>query len=250
MKDYILKLIDSGKRLDDRKLDEFRKIQIEKEIIQKAEGSARVKIGKTDVIAGVKMELNEPYSDMPDSGILRTEAEFTPIASEDFLPGPPDEDAIELARIVDRGIRESDAIDLEKLCIKEGEKVWGVCVDIRIINHDGNLIDASALAAMAALKTTKIPKIKDDKIEREEFSGKLSLKHIPITISVGKVNSKLIIDPVIQEEKILDCLLTVSTREDGKICAMQKGENPLNVEEINKIIDFAVKKEKDLRKLI
>ena len=184
MKEYILSLIESGKRLDDRKLEEFRKIQIEKDVIKRAEGSARIKLGKTDIIAGVKMELAEPFPDIPDSGTLKTEVEFTPLASEDFLPGPPDEDAIELARIVDRGIRESDAIDLEKLCLKKGEQVWGVFVDIRVINHDGNLVDASALAAIAALKTVKIPKIKDDKIEREEFSGKLPLKHIPVTVSV------------------------------------------------------------------
>jgi len=250
MKDYILDLLEKDKRLDNRKLDEFRKIEIEKDFIQRAEGSARVRMGKTDVIAGIKLEISEPFSDMPDLGILRTEAEFTPIASEDFFPGPPDENAIELARIVDRGIRESETIDLEKLCLEKGEKVWGVCVDIRIINHDGNLMDASALAALIALTTTKIPKIKDDEILREDYSGKLPLKHKPITISVGKMGNKFIIDPSIEEEKLLDSTLSVSVREDDKICAMQKGKKPLNMEEINKIIDLVVKKSKELRNLI
>ncbi len=250
MKDYILDLLEKDKRLDNRKLDEFRKIEIEKDFIQRAEGSARVRLGKTDVIAGIKLEISEPFSDMPDLGILRTEAEFTPIASEDFFPGPPDENAIELARIVDRGIRESETIDLEKLCLEKGEKVWGVCVDIRIVNHDGNLMDASALAALVALTTTKIPKLKDDEILREDYSGKLPLKHKPITISVGKIGNKFIIDPSIEEEKLLDSILAVSVREDDKICAMQKGKKPLNMEEINKIIDLVVKKSKDLRKLI
>lgn len=250
MKEYILNLLEKNKRIDNRKLDEFRKIEIQKDFIQRAEGSARVKFGNTDVIVGVKLEINEPFPDTPDSGILRTDAEFTPIASENFFPGPPNENAIELARIVDRGIRESETIDLEKLCLEKGEKVWGVCIDIRIINHDGNLIDASALAALIALTTTKIPKIKDDEIIREEYSGKLPLKHKPITISIGKIGDKFIIDPCLQEENLLDSILTVSVREDGKICAMQKRKNSLKVEEINKIIDLAVNKSKELRKLI
>ena len=167
--EYVLKLLENGERTDGRKLDVFRDIKVETGIIKRAEGSARVKIGKTDVIVGIKTEIGEPFSDMPDMGILKTGAEFTPIASPDFESGPPREDAIELARVVDRGIRESECIDLEKLCIKEGEKAWEIFVDVHIINHDGNLIDASALAAVAALRNTKMPKLEKDKIIKDKL---------------------------------------------------------------------------------
>lgn len=251
--DYILKLLEKDERLDGRKLDEFRPIKIENGIIERAEGSARVKMGETDVIVGVKLEFGEPYPDAPDMGILRVEAEFTPIASEEFEPGPPGEDAIELARVVDRGIRESESIDLKKLCVKESEKVWVVCVDVYPINHDGNLIDASALAALAALSNTRMLKVdKEGNIIRDEFSGKLPMLHKPITVSVGKISDKLILDATKEEEKLLDCRLTVSIREDGKICAMQKSAGPtgLTEEEVNKMIDLAVEKSKEIRKLV
>ena len=70
--DYVLKLLESGERLDGRKMDQFRDIKLETGIIKRAEGSARVKIGKTDVIVGVKMDLGEPFSDIPNMGVLRT----------------------------------------------------------------------------------------------------------------------------------------------------------------------------------
>ena len=249
--DYILKLIEKDERIDGRKLDEFRKITVEKGNIKRAEGSARVKIGKTDVIAGIKMEINKPFPDMPNMGTMRTGAEFSPIASPDFETGPPGEDATELARVVDRGVRESESIDFEKLCLEEGEKAWQVFIDIHIINHDGNLIDASALAAVAALSITKIPEVEDDKIMRDKLVKKLPLLHRPITVSVGKISDKFMIDPTKEEEEFLSSKLTVAVREDGNVCAMQKsGNEPISDEDFEKMLDLAVKKTKELRKLI
>jgi len=208
-------------------------------------------MGKTDVIVGIKTEIGTPFADMPNMGVLKTEAEFTPIASPDFESGPPREDAIELARVVDRGIRESNCIDLEKLCIEGGEKAWEIFVDVHIINHDGNLIDASALAAVAALRKTKIPKLEDDKIVRDKLEKKLPLLHTPITVTVGKISDKLIIDPLKEEEEVFDSKITIAVMEDGKICAMQKsGENSLSLEDVNKMIDLAVKKSKEIRELV
>jgi exosome complex component RRP42 len=247
----VLKLLEKGERIDGRKMDEFREVKVETGVIKRAEGSARVKMGKTDVIVGVKMEIVQPFPDVPNMGMLKTEAEFTPIASPDFESGPPGEDATELARVVDRGIRESECIDLEKLCLKEGEKVWGVFVDIYIINHDGNLIDASALGAVAALRTTMIPKLENDKIVRDELVKKLPILHTPITVTVGKVLDRFIIDPVKEEEEVLDSKLTVAVTEGGKICAMQKsGEHGLTEDDVAKMIDLAVKKSEEIRKFL
>jgi len=248
---YILKLIEKNERIDGRRLDEFRPISIEKDIIEKAEGSARVKLGKTDVIAGIKMEIETPFPDTPNEGVLKTNAEFAPIAHPEFVPGPPSEDATELARVVDRGIRESKSIDLEKLCLVEGEKVWGIFIDIHIINHDGNLIDASALASLAALTTAKIPKYEDGKIVRGEYVGKLPLLHMPINITVYKILGKYVLDLNREEEDVADAWLSIAVREDGYVCSMQKGGNKgLSLKNVDDMIDLAAQKSKELRKLL
>ena len=120
----IAQSISSGKRLDGRGLTDYREIKLVTGIIESAEGSARVHLGKTDVLVGIKVGIGQPFPDLPEKGVLTVNSEFTPIASPTFRAGPPGENSIELARVVDRGIRESTAVDLEKLCIIPGEKVF------------------------------------------------------------------------------------------------------------------------------
>jgi len=251
MEEYAVELIERGKRIDSRNFDEFRKIEIKTNVAGKAEGSAMVKLGETELIAGVKMEIAKPFEDTPNEGVLVVNAEFSPLASPDFESGPPSENAIELARIVDRGIRESKAIKMDELVIEAGEKVWGIFIDIHFINHKGNLIDAAALAAITALLNTRVPKIVDEKIVRKEFERKLPVEHQPITVSVCKLGNKYILDPLLEEENVLDAKLSVAVMEDDRICALQKqGNKGLEFDEIETMLDLAMEKSKEIRKLI
>ena len=252
LREHIIKLFEAGTRLDGRKLDEYRKISLDVDVIRTAEGSARVKIGKTDVISGVKLEVMEPYPDTQDQGSIMVGAELLPLSSPNFELGPPSKDAVELARIVDRGIRESKALDLKKLCIKEGEKVWMLIIDLVTINHDGNLFDASALAAIAALKNMKFPEYKDGVINnKKKTDKKLELMDIPLSVTVSKIGDKFIVDPDSEEEKAVDARLTVASLSDGTLCALQKGgDYPLTAEDVSKMIEIAIEKGKELRKLV
>ncbi len=249
----IEQLIEKGKRLDDRGLLDTREIKIEQGVIEKAEGSARVLLGKTEVLVGVKVETGEPFPDTPNEGVMTVNAELVPLASPNFEPGPPDENSIELARVVDRGIRESHAVDTEKLCIESGKKVFVVFVDVYVLNHDGNLIDASALAAMAALLNTKMPnyEIKDGELKIKQGYTPLPMKSHPITVTLGKINNHLIVDPWLEEESVMDSRITFASNEAGNICAIQKGLSgyftPQQILEASKIaLDKAVELRKKL----
>lgn len=254
--DHTRKLLKQGKRVDGRGLEDYRKdIKIEYGVSSKnAEGSAKVKIGNTEVIAGVKMDVSAPYPDVPDKGSISVNVELLPFSSPDFEPGPPRIEAIELARaVVDRGIRESDAIEFKKLCIKKGEKAWFILIDVYSYNNDGNLADAIGLAALAALKDAKFPKYdpKTEKIDYSEKTKKLVLKELPIPVTVLKIDDNFIIDPSLEEEKVMDARLTVTTIEDGKMCALQKGgKADLTEDDIMKMVDIGIKKGKELRKLL
>lgn len=217
--------IENGKRLDQRALSDFRDFKIEQGVIEKAEGSAKIFLGKTEILVGVKIETGKPFPDTPDNGVLTVNAELVPLASAKFEPGPPGEQAIELARIVDRGIRESGAIDTAKLCIESGKKVFVAFVDIYVLNHDGNLIDAAALAAVSALINAKMPnyEIVDDKIVIKQGYTPLPMKDHPVTVTIGKINDKLIVDPGLEEEDVMDSRLSIAFTDDGNICAAQKG---------------------------
>jgi len=250
-KEHYRNLMLNGMRVDGRKPDEFRKIDVEINPIYKAEGSARVRIGETDVIAGVKIDVGTPFPDKLDEGILMVNAEFSPVASPDFEPGPPGENAIELARVIDRGIRESKTIDNKELCIKKGEKVWMVMVDVHIINHDGNLIDAAGLAAITALHNARMPEYDGEKVIYDKKVKKLPVKYKPVPVSLNKMGDHLFVDASIEEEEVAETRLTVTTKDDGNVVAIQKGgSEPLSIEEIEKAFEIAGRISKDLRKLV
>jgi len=249
----IAQLLAKGKRIDGRGLTDYREIQIETGLIERAEGSARVRLGKTEVLTGIKIEIGEPFSDVPNEGVLTVNAELVPLASPTFEPGPPDENAIELARVVDRGIRESKAIALEELCLIPGKKVFIVFVDIYVLNHDGNLIDASALAALAALMNTKVfnYEIENGEVKIKSGYKQLPIRNYPVAVTFAKINNQLVVDPWLEEENVMDARLTITFEKDGKICAIQKGGSGcFTTKQILEAVKIASEKSKELRKLV
>lgn len=220
-RDTLTALLAQGKRGDSRGMMDYRTINVQPGILQNAEGSAMASIGKSQVMAGVKFDIAKPFADRPTEGVLSTSADLLPLASHLFETGPPSDESIELARVVDRGIRSANILDLNSFFIEE-EKVLALYIDIFILDHDGNLIDASALAAMQALLSCRMPKVEEGKIIRGEFSGKLPLKGKVVTCTFGKSSDRVFIDPSLDEEKGMDCRLTLATTGQH-ICAGQKG---------------------------
>lgn len=248
---HVLKYITKGLRYDGRKMDEFRPVTIQYGVSHAAEGSARVQIGETVVVAGVKLGLEKPYPDTPAQGNLMINVELTPLSSPLFETGPPTAQGIETSRVIDRAIRESKAIDLTKLCVKEGEKAWSVMVDVVTVNDAGNLFDAAALAAIAALKDAVFPTITETGgVEYSKKTDKhLPLLQTPIEVTIIKLGEQLLADPLPEEEDALDARLTVAFNDKDMICAMQKGgETALTVDDIGAMIDLAQAKAKELRK--
>lgn len=250
VKEHINQALMKGLRLDGRKLDEFRPIVIETDVVATAEGSARITCGDTDIIVGIKMEVGKPYPDRPDSGTMMVNAELRPISNPDLESGPPSIESIEISRVIDRGIRESKAIDEKKLCITPGEKVWMVNIDLVPLNHDGNLIDIGGMAAIAALRTARFPKLVDGQADYHDHTKeKLPLSCLPIPVTVVKIGENLLIDPTYDEYEASDARLTVAILEDGSLCALQKGgKKALVAEEIDRMLDLAIATSKKLRK--
>ncbi|MCK4497653.1 exosome complex protein Rrp42 [Candidatus Bathyarchaeota archaeon] len=249
----IAQLMSKGKRIDGRGLEDYRDIKVEMGVIEKAEGSARVFLGRTEVLVGVKIEVGRPFPDTPDAGVLTVNVELVPLASPRFEPGPPKEEAIELARVVDRGIRESKVIKTEELCLIKGKKVLIVFVDVYVLNHDGNLIDASAIAALAALMNTKVAnyEVSEEEIQVKPGYNQLPIQNYPIAVTFAKINDKLVVDPGLKEEQAMDTRITITIEKEGKICAIQKaGGGLLTTDQIVEAAKLAKKKATEIRKLV
>ncbi len=249
-KNAILTLLTKGSRIDERLFDEPRVINAEVNIIPNANGSALVRLGHTKILTGVKVEIGTPFPDTPEEGNLVVNAEFLPHASPVFEPGPPDERAVELARIIDRSLRDVRAIDLSKLVIIPGKKVWNIFIDIYVIDYDGNMIDASSLATLIALMNTRIPQVSADQSTNEIIIQKDNYQPIPlsrkvVTATLAKITDEntgsrfYLADPSLEEEIISDTLITIAYSEDGLLTGIQKsGISSIPREDIPKILEL------------
>ena len=234
-KENIVENLSNNIRIDGRKVNEVRELIVEPNIIEKAEGSAKVKLGNTEVVAGVKIQVGPPFGNSPNQGILIVSAEILPISMPNVELGPPSENVIELSRVVDRGIRESKMINLDDLVLLEGKSVYTVFVDVSVLNADGNLFDAVSYAALVALSLTKFNKYKIDKegnAVQTDTVIELPVKFTPISITQIKIDDHIIVDPTF-EESLMNSRITLTADGDGNICAGQKGlAGPLSPEEI------------------
>lgn len=255
MRDHIINLLKEGKRIDGRGLEDYRDLEIKVNVIEKAEGSAWVRLGNTQVLVGIKVDMGEPFPDLPDRGVITTNVELVPLASPNFEPGPPDENAIELARVVDRGIRESGAVELDKLVIVPGKLVRVIFVDVHVLDHDGNLLDATGIGAIAALLSTRIAKVvyneETDEVEILDEHEPLPVSRIPIPVTFAKIGSTILVDPVLDEERVMDGRITITTDENARISSVQKGEGgSFKLEEVMYAVDTAIEKASQIREKV
>lgn len=222
----IFELAADGRRQDGRGMDEPRRLRIETGVVPKAEGSARVFLGDTEVVAGVKVKPDRPFPDVGDRGIFICTAEVLPLAHQDVETGPPQPPVIELARVVDRGIRESGMVDLKQLVLAPNKSVVGVFVDNSVVDVDGNLFDACSYASTAALLTAKIPKWEygeDGPVRIEGQYARAPITTVPVSVTMAKVNGQIMVDPTQDEWTAMEARVTITTNSDGNICALQKG---------------------------
>jgi exosome complex component RRP42 len=243
-RNQINELLEKGQRFDGRQFDEPRPLVIETSVIPKANGSARVRLGDTEVVTGVKIQPDRPFPDMGDKGIFICTAEILPLAHPSAETGPPQPPVIELARVVDRGIRESGMVDLSQLVLQKDKSVIGIFADNCVTDHDGNLFDACSYCSTAAILNCKIPKweMKDDVptlVEGETSDPPITT--IPVSVTMARIGEHILVDPDADEWACMDARITITTNSDGNICALQKGgSDGFTAEQIMKCSELSI----------
>ncbi|KAL3620364.1 hypothetical protein CASFOL_035276 [Castilleja foliolosa] len=229
-KKFIETALLSDLRVDGRGPFDYRNMTIQ---FGGEDGSSEVQLGQTRVMGFVTSQLVQPYRDRPNEGTLAIFTEFSPMADPAFEVGRPGEFAVELGRIVDRGLRESRAVDTESLCVVAGKWVWSVRIDLHIIDNCGNLVDAANIAALAALLTFRRPECtfggedgQEVTIHPPEVKEPLPLivHHLPIAVTFAFIGneSTVVIDPTHFEEAVMGGRLTATLNTNGDVCAIQK----------------------------
>lgn len=267
-REFLLKAIEEKKRLDGRQTYDYRSIKI---TFGSDYGCCFVDLGKTKVMAQVSCELVVPKESRPSEGIMFFNIELSPIASPGFEMGRQSELLVKLNRQLERCLRNSKCIDTESLCVVSGEKVWQIRVDVHVLNHDGNLMDAGSIAAITALCHFKRP---DIGIHGEEVTVygpeerdpiPLSIYHMPICVSFSffQQGTYLLVDPCEKEERVMDGLLMIAMNKHREICSIQSSGGimllkeqvlrcskiaSVKVSEITELINKALESDKKARK--
>lgn len=261
-KSYIKSGITQNLREDGRKNLDFRSFKAETNVIPQTNGSARVRLGKTEVLIGVKVEIGDPEPAFPDEGRAELYIEISPSVSKEFEEKRGGTEKLESALVscLKLLIHNSFALDWKKLSINSGTHCWVVYIDCLVLDSSGNVFDACSLGMKAALSTTKIPKIEkiEKKSDDDDNEGRKKPKEIEITLSenpddfewmetdafpigitVGKIGEEFVVDPSLKEEKCLDDKIFVCVNESGKICGCHTtGPAPISPQELKKMIQI------------
>ena len=245
--------LQSGVRFDGRDLLDSRDVEV---AMERGEfnSMAELQCGNSRVNCSVRGEIVAPYPDRPTDGIIQFNASLSMAAESSGLS------ANDVVRTLEKAIRESDALDMESLCIVGGKYVWLITCDVRVVDYAGNALDAAIFSAAAAIKIFRKPDVsisndtdgvatliihKSD--EREPLP--LALHHTPLAVSFavfkhtvtskdsddydGRTVSKrdnsfqgnpvmLVADPLAEEEAVMDGSIMYSLNGDNELCALQK----------------------------
>ncbi|CCH44059.1 hypothetical protein BN7_3618 [Wickerhamomyces ciferrii] len=238
-KEFLFEALKQGIRLDGRKTDQFRDVEI---TLGDEYGYVDVKLGKTRVVARISAEIVTPYEDRAFEGLFQVSTEISPMASAMFENGRQSDDELLITRTVEKAVRRSGALDLESLCIIAGSKCWSIRADVHFLDCDGGFIDASCIAVMAGLQhfrkndiTVSGEQIIVHPVE-ERAPVELSILHVPICVTFafynptnveenikGDSNNEIsVVDATLQEELSQDGTLTVTINKNREICQITK----------------------------
>lgn len=225
-REFFSKFIESGIRPDGRPVGRCRPTTVGLNVVSTADSSALVKIGSTTALAGVKLEVMPPKEDQPNQGQLVIQVEMTSLASSSHRPGRFSEEATSIQERINSAVESSSALNLEDLCIDPGRAAWCVYLDIYLLDAAGSLVDAALLAAIACLANMQLPPVTINdqgkvvsakESDSKTSQQKLQMRSMPLSVTCGTFNGKLLVDPTAEEEALLSATVNTIVDAQGKL---------------------------------
>jgi exosome complex component RRP42 len=208
-KRYIIDGAECNIRNDGRKIDEYRNLEVQLGPIAQATGSARVRLGGTDVIVAVKAEIGSPHADRPDMGSIQFTVECSPLASPSFHGRGGEQLGSEISRALERAFyvpkhatSVDSGFDLGLLKIVSGKTCWILYVDGLILGEGGE----------PELEVNDDP----------EACVRLDTSRVPLYVTVCKLGKAACIDPTTMEEESASSALQVAVDSAGNVYGVTK----------------------------
>ncbi|XP_050671091.1 exosome complex component RRP42 [Leptidea sinapis] len=236
---YIEEGVNDDFRSDGRSNIDYRPMELETDVVSHASGSARLRLANTDILVGVKTEIDVPKPDMPREGKIDFFVDCSANATPEFEGRGGEQLATRISNMLQKAYHSSQAFDLTQLCIFEGKQCWKLYVDILILECGGNLCDAVSLAVKAALFNTRIPLVKaalmdggniDLELSDDPFDSKhLDIGSAPLLVTLCKIGENCVVDPSAEEERCTVVSLVVGISGNKKYYTNEAKEST-NVE--------------------
>ena len=255
---YIIESIEEDIRIDGRSCEDYRQIEIETRNLPNTNGSSRCKIGKTEVLVGVKAEVVDADLHNPSIGKINITVDCSATASPHFAGRGGESMEQEVLSVLNLLYSSIDALNLADLCIVKGESCWLLNIDVLYIQCGGNVFDAAAIALKAALHSTTMPNVSvaGEGIEMElEISDdpykvwKLNTSMCPICITLYQEGESFAVDLTEEESKCSTGYIHVGVLPSGEVSAMEKsGAGNLEPIALLEMIDAAIRIGTDIHK--
>jgi exosome complex RNA-binding protein Rrp42 (RNase PH superfamily) len=286
---FVRKSLERGERRDQRGMDEERGVEFvsfrEGTLYRKTIGGGRDQGKKVEEIYGgsgvecasgivvyVQKELREPSPETPTQGHFSVSVNPFPqdpyvsqyvrgISGDRFL-----------SRVAERAFKESDAVDIDSLCVIPHKLAWSIKVDVFVVGNDGGLTDLIFYGISHSLANTEIPIYKqmfekggvpgEEAVSAVEgFSGEnrvlvdlddvfgyesLSLNHLPLSVTIGVFGERdqltHAVDPSHEEETVeVSRVIVVLNTKKQATCIMSLGQE-IPVGEYGSLVSLGVSK--------
>lgn len=205
----------SDLRIDGRKFDELRNIKIQAGVLNNADGSAYIEMGKNKILSAVfgPRELHPRHLQHPLKALVRCKYNMASFSVGERKKPGPDRRSIEISKII------SEA--LEKVILTEQFPRTTIDIFIEVIEANAGTRCAGLNAASVALADAGIP-----------MTGLIS------AIACGKVDGKVVLDLCKEEDNDGDADLPIAIiPRTGEIVLLQM-DGHLTEEEFNTALNL------------
>jgi len=213
-----IKLIRDGRRLDNRKFDELRKLSAELNLNKEAAGSAMFSMGNTIAVATVygPMEIFPKFLEEKDKAILEVNYNMLPFSTDERTRPKFSRRSIEISSVIKRV--------LENVIFLEDLPRTKILINIDILSADASTRCAAINASSMALALAGIP-----------------MKDLIASCSVGKIENTLVLDIAGKEDTEGEVDLPIAYLPLTDEILLLQMDGILKKEEFEKLLELAKK---------
>ncbi|HLD42212.1 MAG TPA: exosome complex exonuclease Rrp41 [archaeon] len=206
------------KRIDGRKPEELRQLVVKAGVLERAQGSALVKLGRTTALAAVygPKRLFSKHQQIPNKGLLEAHYVMLPFSTDDRIRPGTSRRSTEISKVM--------RLALEPVLFLEEFPRAGIEIHVAILQAEAGTRTAAINAASVALADAGIP-----------------MKDLVVSVSAGKIDGEYVLDLVGKEEEMTECDLPIAYIPREKKISLLQMDGDMPLKDVKGVMNLAIK---------